>query len=80
MKLNLSANNLTTVRWWVDASHATHNDCGRHMGAIMSLGKGATISFSNKLKVAMKSLTESELVGADQALLSILHTQYFIEA
>jgi hypothetical protein len=50
------------------------------MGAIMSLGKVATISFSNKLKIATKSLTESELVGMDQALSSILHTQYFIKA
>jgi hypothetical protein len=80
MKLNLSANNLTTIQWWVDASHATHDNCRGLMGAIMSLGKGATISFSNKLKIATKSLTESELVGADQALLSILHTQYFIKA
>jgi hypothetical protein len=50
------------------------------MGAIMSLGKGATISFSNKFKIATKGLTNSELVGVDQALLSILHTQYFIKA
>jgi hypothetical protein len=48
---------------------------------MMSLGKGATISFlSNKQKINTKSSTESELVGADQALSSILHTQYFIEA
>jgi hypothetical protein len=40
----------------------------------MSLFKGATISFSNKLKIAMKSSTESELVGEDQALLSTLRT------
>jgi hypothetical protein len=46
----------------------------------MSLGKGATISFSNKLKVTTKSSKESELVGADQALSSILHTGYFIKA
>jgi hypothetical protein len=80
MKLNLSANNLTTICWWVDASHATHDNCRRHMGTMMSLGKGATISFSNKLKIATKSFTKSELVGTDQALLSILHTRYFIEA
>jgi hypothetical protein len=50
------------------------------MGAMMSLYKGATISFSNKLKIASKSSTESQLVGADQALSSIHHTCYFIEA
>jgi hypothetical protein len=80
MKLNLSANNITTICWWGDASHATHGNCCGHMGAMMSLGKGATISFSNKLKNATKSSTKSKLLGADQALLSILHTYYFIEA
>jgi hypothetical protein len=79
MKLNLSANNLTTICWWVDASHATYDNCHGHMGAMMSLGKGATISFSNKLKIATKSSTKSKLVGADQALSAIFHTHYFIE-
>ncbi len=46
----------------------------------MSLGKDATISFSNKRKINTKSSTKSELVGADQALSFILHTRYFIEA
>jgi hypothetical protein len=50
------------------------------MGALMSLGKGTTISFFNKLKVNTKNSTESELVGADQALASILHTHYYIKA
>jgi hypothetical protein len=80
MKLSLSANNLTSICWWIDASHATHDDCRRYMGAMMSLGKGATINFSNKLKIATKSSTKFELVGADQVLSSILHTRYFIEA
>jgi hypothetical protein len=80
MKLNLSANNLTTIFWLVDASHAALDNCCRHMGAMMSLGKGATISFSNKLKIATKRSTKSKLVGTDQALSSILHTHYFIEA
>jgi hypothetical protein len=61
-------------------SHATHDDCQGHMGAMMSLGKGATISFSNQLKVNTKSSTESELIGANQALSSILHTHCFIKA
>jgi hypothetical protein len=80
MKLNLMARNLTTIQWWADALHATHKDCGGHMGAMMSLGKGATIIFSNKLKTNTKSSTKSELVGTNQAISSILHTRYFIEA
>ena len=27
MKLNLSANNITCIKWWVDASHAVHDHC-----------------------------------------------------
>jgi hypothetical protein len=80
MKLNLSANNLTCLRWWVDASHAIHDDCQGHTGAMLLLGKGAAISFSNKHRINSKSSTESELIGADQALSSILHTRYFIKA
>jgi hypothetical protein len=80
MKLNLSADNLTTIRWWVDASHAVHNNCKGHTRAMMSLGKGAIISFLNKQKINSKSSTESELIGADQAFSSILHTRYFIKA
>jgi hypothetical protein len=80
MKLNLSTDNLSTICWWVNASHAIHKDCLGHTGAMMSLGKGATVSFSDKQKIKTKSSTESELVGADQALSSILHTRYFIEA
>jgi hypothetical protein len=80
MKLNFSADNLTTICWWVDASHAIHDDCRGHTGAMMSLGKGAAITFFNKQKINNKSSTKLELVGADQALSSILHTQHFIEA
>ena len=80
MKLNLSADNLTTIGWWVDASHAVHNDCLGHTGAMMSLGKGAAISFSNKHKINTKSSSESKLVSANQALSPILHTRYCIEA
>ncbi len=80
MKLNLSANNLTCLRWWVDTSHALHDDCQGHTGAMLSLGKGAAISFSNKHRINSKSSTESKLIGTDQALSSILHTRYFVEA
>jgi hypothetical protein len=79
MKLNLFADNLTTIHWWVDAPHAVHDNCRGHTGSMMSLGKGAAMSFSNKQKINTKSSTESELVGADQALSSILHTRHFIE-
>jgi hypothetical protein len=70
----------STIRWWVNTSHIVHKDCRGHTGAMMLLAKGATASFSNKQKINTKSFTESELVGIDQALSSILRTQHFIEA
>jgi hypothetical protein len=80
MKLNLSTDNLTTICWWVDMSHAVHDNCHGHTGVMMFLGKGAATSSSNKQKNNTESSTESKLVGANQALSSILHTQHFIEA
>ena len=42
-----------------------HMDCKGHTGEMMSLGKGAALSYSEKHKLNTKSSTESELVGAD---------------
>ncbi len=70
MKLNLSTDNLSTICWWVGASPAVHKDYRGHIGigAMMSLGKGAAITYSNKQNINTKNSTESELVGADQSL------------
>ena len=72
--------NMSTVRWWVDASDRTHEDCKGHTGLMMSLGKGAAISGSRKIKINTKSSTESELVALDDVLPTILWTLYFVEA
>ena len=37
MPLTLRADGLNVVKWWVDASFATHGDYRSHMGATMSL-------------------------------------------
>ncbi len=80
MKLTLSVADLSIIKWWVDASHLTHEDMKGHTGAMMSLGKGAVLSYSWKHKINVKSSTESELVGADLALpYAALWCLYFIE-
>ena len=71
MKLILSINDLSKIMWWVDTSNRTHEDCKGHTGAMMSLGGGAVISSSRKQKINTKSLTESELVALDDALIGI---------
>jgi histone deacetylase 1/2 len=80
MGLCLSVENMGLVRWYVDASYATHDDCKGHTGAMMTLGQGAAISMSRKQKTNARSSTEAELIGVYDALPSILHTRYFLEA
>jgi hypothetical protein len=79
MPLILRANSLSIIKWWVDASYATHGDCRGHTGAMMSLGWGSIIGMSKKQKLNTKSSTECELVGVDDASPQMLWTRYFIE-
>jgi hypothetical protein len=67
MPLILKADSLNIIKWWVDASYATHGDCRGHTGATMSLGRGSVIGMSKKKKFNTKSSTECELVGVDDA-------------
>jgi hypothetical protein len=80
MKLKLSAETLSTIQWWVDASYCVHEDCRGQTGGLMSLGRGAHMSFSWKQKLNVRSSCEGELVGIDDALPHILWARYFIEA
>ena len=45
MKLYLTADLLSIIHWWVDAAYGVHWDCKGHTGAMMSMGKGAILSF-----------------------------------
>jgi len=81
MVLTLSADNLHTIKWYVDASFAVHPDFRSHTGAMMKMGKdGAVISMSAKQKLNTRSSCEAELVGADDAATKILWTKMFLEA
>ena len=80
MKLTLTIDNLSTICWWVDASYGCHMDLKGHTGMMMSLGGGAAMSFSRGQKMNVKSSTECELVGIDDAIPSILWGKHFIEA
>ena len=79
-ELTLSADSLTRVMWWVDASFAIHPDMRSHTGAVMSMGNGALVSMSRKQKLNTRSSTEAELVGVDDAMNLILWTKLFLEA
>jgi hypothetical protein len=73
LRLTLSADNLSCIKWYVDASFAVHPGFKRHTGATMKFGdgKGAPQSISRKQKLNTKSSTETELVGADNVLVMI---------
>jgi hypothetical protein len=80
MPLILRADSLNIVKWWVDASYATHGDCKGHTGATMSMGKGSITVISKKQKINTRSSTEAELVGVHDVAPQMLWTHYFIEA
>jgi hypothetical protein len=79
MPLNLTIDNLQSTKWLVDSSHGVHEDGKGQTGAGMILGKGAIISFLRKQKSNTRSSTESELVGVDDAMPSILWSLYFLQ-
>ena len=78
--LTLEADNLSVVKWWVDALSAVHADMRSHTGASMSLGKGAIYGTSTRQKLNSKSSTEAELIGVSDVMSQILWTMYFMAA
>ena len=80
MKLTLTIDNTSVIRWWINSSHVMHMDCTGHTGGMMSLGKGAAPSYTEKHKLNLNSSTESELVGAGAMLIKVLWAWYFLEA
>jgi hypothetical protein len=80
LPLTMEVNDLSLIKWWVDASYGVHPNMQSHTGATMSLGKGAIYLRSTRQKLNTKSLTEAELVGVDNLMPHILWTQYFLEA
>lgn len=62
LPLTLRADGTNLVKWWVDASYATHPNMRSHTGGTHSLGKGSVVSTSTKQKINTKSSTEAELV------------------
>ena len=80
MKLCITVDSLSTIRWYVDASYGVHYDCNGDTGMMMTLGAGAAVSMSKAQKLNTASSTESELVGVHDALPDILWGKYFLEA
>ncbi len=80
LKLKLSMDNLGMLKWYVDGFHNVHWDGKGHGGAVLKLGKGATTSYSRKVKLNTRRLTETELYTADMFMPEMLRSLHFIQA
>jgi hypothetical protein len=80
LKLKLNVDNLEMLKWYVDGSRNIHEDCRGHGEALFSMGIGATVSYSRKLKLNTLSLTESKLITADMYMPEMRWLLYFIQA
>ncbi len=80
LKLKLSVDGLGMLKWYVDGSQNVHWDCKEHRGAVFRMGKGATTSYSRKVKMNTRSSTETELCAADMFMPGMLWSLHFIQA
>jgi hypothetical protein len=77
--LSLDGDNISEIKWFVNASFTVHNDKKSHTGVTMSLGRGAVPSISTKQKICTRSSMEAELVSVDDVALKALWTKRFLE-
>ena len=79
LPLILGANNSGVLKWYVDASFAVHPNMRGHTGSGLTMGRGCLIVSSTSHKMNTHSSTESELVGIDDLMPSILWTYCFLK-
>jgi hypothetical protein len=77
--LQLSMDNTSRVKWYLDASLALHKDMKSQTGSIMTLGQGTIQAISSKQKVNKRSSTEAELISFDDFAFKELWTKLFLE-
>ena len=80
MPLILGDETSGVLNWYVDALFAMHSNMRGHTGGGLTMGRGFPIVSSTKQKLNTRSSTESELVGVDDMMPSILWTRYFLTA
>ena len=78
LPLILGADGTGILNWYVDASFAVHANMRGYTGGALTMGRGFPIGSSTKHKINTRSSTESELVGVDNMMSSILWTRYFL--
>ena len=80
LSLTLSANAMGMLKWYVDGLYGVHPNMRGHSRGGLSMGTGFSISSSTKKKLNTRSSTESEIVGVENFMTSILWTRNFLNA
>jgi hypothetical protein len=80
LEYTIGADDLGSIRSWVDAAYAVHEDMKSHTGGTLSFGQGGLLCKSTKQKLNTKSSTEAEFVGASDYLPHILWVKFLMEA
>ncbi len=80
LPLILGSKKSGVLQWYLHASFAVHANMRGHTGGGLTMGMGFPIVTSTKQKLNTRSATESELVGVDDMMPSILWTRYFLNA
>ena len=79
-RLTLRSDGTRVLKWGADATFAVHEDMRSHTGGMVTMGKGAIMSYSRKQSLNTRSLTEAEIVAADDMVGPMLWAQRFLEA
>lgn len=77
--LTLGANDISIMDTYIDAAYAVHDDMKSHTGGIITLGRGAVMSKSQKQKLNGKSSTEAELIGFSDYMPNSLWASNFLD-
>jgi len=79
LRITLESKDISSIKWWVDASYAIHPDMRSHTGGVLIIGKGALYTTSTRQKLTTRSSTEGELVGIHDVLPQVIWTRYFLQ-
>ena len=79
-RLTLRSDGSRVLKLGADAAFAVHEDMRSHTGGMVTMGKGAIMSYSRKQSLNTRSSTEAEIVAADDMVGPMLWTQRFLEA
>jgi hypothetical protein len=78
LKLRLTVESLGVLKWYVDGLHNMHWDCKGHEGAVFTMERGVTLSYSRRVKLNTRSSTEMELFTVDMFMLEMLWSLHFM--